>query len=78
MSPWTHDLFEPDETEPGVHFSVFVESLTTWVAMQLREPITVAEAAMAWNTTPDIIREAADATPWLFVAAGDVLHLDGE
>jgi hypothetical protein len=36
--------------------------------MQDRSPITVAEAALAFNTTPAVIREAVEDASWIYVA----------
>lgn len=78
-APWTRDMFEPDPNEPGVHFDRFAEALTTWVFMQQRTgAVTVAEAALAWNTSPEIIREAAGEAMWLFLGPDDTLDVDGE
>lgn len=67
--------FAPDGADAGVFIDSLGIALTTWVAMQLR-PVGVNEAAMTFNTTPDVIREACRDTPYLSVE-GDRLELDG-
>lgn len=60
--------FAEEGEEAGVFISSLGAALVTWTAMQLRSPVTVAEAAMAFNTTPDIIRDAIADAMWIFVA----------
>lgn len=57
--------------------SEFANALSVWLAAQERDGVTVAEAALAFNATPEVIRQAVDLHPWMFLA-GDVIEHDGE
>lgn len=83
MTLFTRDMFESDLDEAGVHFESFGPALVTWVAMQDRAHVTVAEAALAFNTTPEIIREAVHDAYWAFLNGEDsdpdqAIELEGE
>jgi hypothetical protein len=75
---------EPDD-EAGIMIDGLGAALVTWTAMQDRSPITVADAALAFNTTPEVIREAIEAACWIFIASRDditdptkqIIELDG-
>lgn len=75
---------QPDETEPGIHLWSIALSLSIWTAMQRRERVTVAEAMLAFNTTSDVIRDAADTVSFVSIdgATSDpeqqFLQTDGE
>ncbi len=57
-------------------------AIETWVAMQQRLNVTIAEAALAFNTPADVIVEAVAQSQWAFVGAGvgpnRIIELDGE
>lgn len=64
---------------PRVHD--FASALDTWWICQNRMNVTVAEAALAFNTTTDVIREAINEHYWMNIAGiGDdaVIEMDGE
>ena len=62
--------FERDENKPGVHWEHFITALGIYVYMQDKPP-SVADAVLAFNTTPGAIREAVNEHPWLFAAWPD-------
>lgn len=77
------DFAHPDD-EAGVFIDGLGRALVTWVAMQDRSPVTVAEAALSFNTTPGVIREAVEDAMWIGVEGPDDdptkqrLELDGD
>jgi hypothetical protein len=63
--PFTDFERDPEATT-GVMWSDFVTAVGIWV--YTNEDLTrlsVAEAALAFNTTPELVREAIDEHPWL-------------
>jgi hypothetical protein len=76
MSLFTRDLFAAPDDEAGVFIDGLGRALVTWVAMQDRVGVTVHDAASAFNTTPEVIAEAAEEAAYIYVE-GDVLELDG-
>lgn len=77
MGLFTREQFAKPDDDVGVFIDALGRSLVTWVAMQDRHPVTVHEAAAAFNTTPEVIAEAVEETAWIYVD-GDRLDLDGE
>lgn len=77
MATFTRTMFERDDAGTGVDFREFAHALTVWVLMQGRANVTVAEAALAWNTAPEVIREAVDEAYWLCLGQRDTLDLEG-
>lgn len=65
------------DTDGMPYLADFVKALGTWVYCQQRLKVTVPEAAIAFNATPDVIRQAAEEHPWLLVI-GDEIESDGE
>lgn len=64
------------DAEAGtVRQSDFTNALGLWVNCQEREP-TVSEAAMTFNASPDLIRDAVGDDPWLNIV-GDKIEADG-
>lgn len=83
MALFTREMFEPDEDEAGIHLCGLSSALVTWVGMQDRGKVTVAEATMAFNTTPEVVREAVCDGSWMFLFGADsdplqTIELDGE
>lgn len=80
---FTRDQFADDGDDAGVFIDGLGRALVTWSAMQDRT-MTVADAAITFNTTPEIIREAIENTMWIGVYGPDddptkqKLELDGE
>lgn len=67
MSVWTRDMFADEELdEVGFSLSRFANALQCWSFMQGR-PTSVAEAAMTFNTSPEIVMEAIDDSAWMFL-----------
>jgi hypothetical protein len=80
---FTRDQFATDDDEAGVFIDGLGRALVTFCAMQERA-VTVAEAAMAFNTNPEVIREAVENAIWITVFGPDddptkqTIELDGE
>lgn len=55
----------------------FGAALSVWRACQNRVAVPVAEAAIAFNADPDVIRMAIEDHPWLFIQ-DDAIYADGE
>lgn len=73
---WNID--EGGDGKPGV--SLFASALQVWSLMQDRD-VPVTEAADAFNTVPDMIREAVEEHPWMLIGNDDgveVIQHDGE
>ena len=83
-TPWITHLQddEPDGWDldgtgmPGA--SLFARALSVWLHAQNRTGITVGEAALAFNVTPEIIRHAVDEHAWLLLGPDDVIESEGE
>lgn len=84
MALFERTQFEEDEDMAGVHMGSLGRALVTWAAMNYGQPLTVATAALAFNTTPDVIREAIEGGMWIeyYGPADDPamqkIELDGE
>jgi hypothetical protein len=71
MPPFTE--CERDESaESGVFWDAFISAVGIFVYVQ-DEPPTIEHAALVFNTTPDLVREAAEAHPWLFLEDGCIV-----
>lgn len=68
MSLFTRDQFASEGDDVGVYIDQLGRALLVWTTMQDRIRVTVAEAALAFNTTPEIIREAVEDQMWIFVS----------
>ena len=78
MGIFTREQFANNlDDDAGVFIEHLGRSLVTWAAMQDRDPLTVVDAAQAFNTTPEIIREAISDASWIYTV-GDIIELDGE
>ncbi len=62
--------------EPGV--SLFGIAIQVWAIAQDRGGVTINEAALAFNVRPDLIRQAVEDHPWMFVGRDDVIEHEGE
>jgi hypothetical protein len=60
-----------DGEEAGIYFMDFASAVSTWAACQMRERVSIAEAEMAFNVSPDIIREAAHTGIHLMFVTGN-------
>ena len=56
--------------------TLFSNAVQVWSVVQKR-PTTVAEAALAFNATPEAIRQAVEHHYWMFLD-GDVIGHEGE
>lgn len=63
-------------SQDGVGIALFYNALQVWSVAQNR-PTTVDEAALAFNTTPAIIRQAVEGSYWMFIV-DDVIEHEGE
>ena len=77
MDSFTRDQFSDEDDNVGIKISDLGRALLVWTAMQGARTVTVQEAAMAFNTPPENIREAIDDANWIFTV-GDTIELDGE
>jgi hypothetical protein len=71
VQPWTTADFGDEYAEAGLTQSDFCRAISTWSAMQGRT-VSVAETALAFNTTPDVVQHAVREL------GGFYLYLDGE
>ena len=84
MSLFGRDQFVEEEHEAGIHMDRLGTALVTWAAMNYGKKQTVAEAAEAFNTTADVIREAIGCAMWITYVGPDddptkqTIELDGE
>ncbi len=82
MGLFTKEQFAGEGDEAGVFWDGLSASLITWTAMQDRT-MTVADAAAAFNTSPDVIRSAIEDAMWIGYSGPDddptkqPLELDG-
>ena len=68
MSVFTREQFEDDpDAGAGIFMDDLGRALVLWTTMvfQGKDTVTVADAALAFNTTPEIIREAVDGAMWV-------------
>jgi len=79
------DFERDDDAGTGVFFSHFVTAVGIYVYTNEGDrPVTVADIAAAFNTTPELAREAVEDHPWLFVhvdsddPSRQVVESDGE
>jgi len=82
--PFTDFEFN-DAAATGVKWCDLVTAIGIWTyCNEDRETPTVAAAALAFNTTPEIIRGAVGGHPWLFMSGPDddptkqTIESDGE
>ena len=68
-SRWNHDT-----GNPGV--MLFANAVQVWAIAQDR-PVTAKEAAASFNVDPDLVREAVEEHPWMFLT-NDVIEHEGE
>ena len=90
MSIFTRDKFlspeEEEDGEAGIGIGDLGRALVIWSGMnfQVGAHISVAQAATAFNTTANVIREAIDAADWIAYVGEDsdperqYIELDGE
>ena len=79
-------MFTQFERDKDVGVGVMFEDFITAVGMMVytnERKVSVADLALAFNTTPDLVREAVDAHPWLYThndadPAKQIVESDGE
>lgn len=75
---FTREKFASPDDDAGIFIDGLGSALVTWTAMQER-PVTIAEAALAFNTTPDVVREAVADASWIYIDEHrQTLELDGD
>lgn len=57
--------------------SFFGGAVQLWSLAQDR-PVTVREAALAFNVTPDLMRQAINDHPWMLLGGSEKIEHDGE
>lgn len=68
----------------GVMFDDFVTAVGMYVyTNEGKRDVSVADVALAFNTTPELVREAVEDHPWLVSyddtdPAKQIIHSDGE
>lgn len=67
--------WDPDTGAPTV--SMFANALQVWSACQNRQVVSVAEACLAFNVHPELVREAVHVHPWLTLE-NDAIEHEGE
>ena len=81
---FTADMLAEEGGGAGIFLENVTDALTTWVAMNEEQGCTIGNAAMVFNTTPEIIRQAADRSYWAYIIPdgsdplADRIALDGE
>ena len=67
--------FNLDTGMPGV--GLFANAVSVWAWGQAR-PVTINDAALAFNVAPDLVRQAVEHNHWMFIGAGDIIEHEGE
>jgi len=64
---FTRLQFGEEGDDAGVFIGDLGRALVIWTCMvaEDKDKVTVADAALAFNTTPEIIREAVDEAMWI-------------
>lgn len=70
VRPWTAADFAGPDDEVGITFDRFADAVSVWSWMQSRR-VSVAETAMTFSTSPEIIRKSVEEEPYLFLCGGD-------
>lgn len=65
MALFEWHMFASEDDDAGVFVEHLSRALLTWAAMNYEKPLTVAEAASTFNTTPDVIRAAIEEGQWI-------------
>ena len=79
MGLFTRDRFAKPDDDAGVFIDKLGLALVTWTAMQ-DHFVTVHDAAIAFNTTPEIIAEACEDAAWISLVDGrvEIIEIDAE
>jgi len=81
-------MFTDFEREKNAGVGVMFDDFVTAVGMYVytnegKRDVSVADVALTFNTTPELVREAVEDHPWLFChddtdPAKQIIHSDGE
>jgi hypothetical protein len=55
----------------------FGNAVQVWAIAQDR-PVTITDAALAFNVSPDLVRRAVEDHCWMMVGENDLIEHDGE
>lgn len=85
MAVFERDQIETDDdAEAGVRLHDIGRAIMIWSVMNYGRPLSVAEAAMAFNTTTAIVRDAVEEDRWAFLTGDETdpqkefIEVDGE
>jgi hypothetical protein len=85
MAVFDRDQIETDDdAEAGVRLHDIGRAIMIWSVMNYGQPLSVAEAAMAFNTTTAIVRDAVEEDRWAFLTGDETdpqkefIEVDGE
>lgn len=67
---FTADMFRSEDEHIGLGLDQFGNALSAWAWMQRRD-VTVAQAARAFNTSPELVIKAVADHPWMFIVAAE-------
>ena len=76
LAPYDRDRELAVDEQGDIYIDLFASALQTWVFCQDPWP-TIEHAALVWNATPDVIRQAVEEAHWLFESGG-CIEADGE
>lgn len=65
MALFEWQMFATEGDDAGIFVEDLSKALLTWAAMNYEKPLTVAQAASIFNTTPDIVRAAIEEGHWI-------------
>jgi hypothetical protein len=78
MSVYTNVLSD-EAGDAGIHIGQLGDAISVWAWMQDGdEPQTVATAALTFNTTPALVRQAIAIHPWVVLTGKQRIEHDGE
>lgn len=61
-----------DDDEAGIRLGDVGRAIMIWVAMNDgKSQVSVADAAMMFNTTPELVRAAIEEDPWATIIGAD-------
>jgi hypothetical protein len=85
MAVFERDQIETDvDAETGVCLYDIGRAIMIWSVMNYGRPLSVAEAAMAFNTPTAIVRDAVEENRWTFLTGDETdpqkefIEVDGE
>jgi hypothetical protein len=70
MTKWDRSSFARPDEEAGVRWDDFVKAVSIYCFMN-EDTISVRDAAEAFNTTDDVIREAVEDSYWASIVGPD-------